>query len=47
MAEEVVALHTRPELRPRETSAPREHGLPLGPAVIVLVLLAAAVSCVM
>ncbi len=44
MTEEVTALHTRPELRPTEQSRPRDHGLPLGPALLVLFGLAAAAS---
>ncbi|MFG3547837.1 hypothetical protein [Streptomyces sp. NPDC047725] len=45
MVEEVAALHAHPDLRPREASTRREHGLPLGPALLVLVVLAAAVAC--
>ncbi|MEU6379083.1 hypothetical protein [Streptomyces sp. NPDC046909] len=44
MVEEVTALHLHPQLRPVESSPPREHGLPLGPALLVLVGLAAAIS---
>jgi hypothetical protein len=38
------SLHAHPELRLCEASAPREHGLLLGPALIVLVVIAAVSS---
>jgi hypothetical protein len=37
MAEEVSALHVHPELRPTEASPRRDHGLPLGPVLLLLV----------
>ncbi|MYR59478.1 hypothetical protein GTY54_25645 [Streptomyces sp. SID625] len=37
MTEEVSALHARPELRPAEASPRRDHGLPLGPVLLLLV----------
>ncbi|MFB6989334.1 hypothetical protein [Streptomyces sp. NPDC056304] len=40
MAEEVTALHAHPELRPAEPSPPSDHGLPLGPVLLLLVGLA-------
>ncbi|WP_183154904.1 hypothetical protein [Streptomyces shenzhenensis] len=40
MAEEVTALHAHPELRPVEPSPPSDHGLPLGPVLLLLVGLA-------
>ncbi|MCZ9355155.1 hypothetical protein NGM36_36330 [Streptomyces mutabilis] len=40
MTEEVTALHTHPQLRPTEPSTVREHGLPLGPVLVLVVVLA-------
>ncbi|WP_405680181.1 hypothetical protein [Streptomyces sp. NBC_01238] len=40
MAEEVTALHAHPELRPAEPSPPSDHGLPLGPVLLLLIGLA-------
>ncbi|WNZ10171.1 hypothetical protein [Streptomyces sp. 11x1] len=44
MTEEVTALHAHPQLRPTEPSTPREHGLPLGPFLLLLVGLAITVA---
>lgn len=41
MVEEVAALHAHAELRPAEPSRTRDHGLPLGPALVLLAVLAA------
>ncbi|MEU2874815.1 hypothetical protein [Streptomyces sp. NPDC007070] len=46
MAEEISALGTRPELRPIEASARRDHGLPLGPFLLLLVGLAVTVALI-
>lgn len=43
MTEEVTALHAHPDLRPTEPSPPREHGLPLGLVLLLLVGLAITV----
>lgn len=40
MTEEVTALHAHPELRPAEPSPPSDHGLPLGPVLLLLIGLA-------
>ncbi|MFE7392680.1 hypothetical protein [Streptomyces sp. NPDC057582] len=44
MTDEINALHTRPELRPIEQSPPRNHGLPLGPVLAVLLALTVLLS---
>jgi hypothetical protein len=46
MVEEIGALHVRPELRPTEQSSPADRGRPLGPALALLVVLAAISSFV-
>ncbi len=43
MVEEITVLHARPELRPTQPVAPRDRGLPLGPALLALSALAIAV----
>lgn len=40
MAEEVTALRAHPELRPAVPSPPSDHGLPLGPVLLLLIGLA-------
>ncbi|MFF9453584.1 hypothetical protein [Streptomyces flaveolus] len=47
MTEEVTALHNHPHLRPTETSTLREHGLPLGPVLLLLIALVTMVVFVM
>lgn len=44
MVEEVTALHAHRELRPTERSSLRNHGVPLGPVLLLLVALTAAAS---
>ncbi|GAB2766152.1 hypothetical protein [Streptomyces bullii] len=44
MVEEVAALHTHPATRPTQSSTPRDHGLPMGPVAILLMVLVAAVA---
>ncbi|MEU9167929.1 hypothetical protein AB0D34_09050 [Streptomyces sp. NPDC048420] len=44
MVEEVTALLLHPELRPIDRSSPRDHGLPLGPVLLLLVALGTAAA---
>ncbi|WP_159038120.1 hypothetical protein [Streptomyces sp. WM6386] len=44
MVEEVTALRLHPELRPIDRSSPRDHGLPLGPVLLLLVALTTAAA---
>ncbi|MFC7814068.1 hypothetical protein ACFUTR_05340 [Streptomyces sp. NPDC057367] len=47
MTDEVTAPPDHPQLRPTESSPLREHGLPLGPVLILLVVLAVSAALIM
>ncbi|MFK4101492.1 hypothetical protein ACI2L1_15685 [Streptomyces sp. NPDC019531] len=44
MVEKVTALQLHPELRPTDRSSPRDHGLPLGPVLLLLGALTTAAA---
>jgi hypothetical protein len=44
MVEEVTVLHAHPELRPTERGSQRNHGVPLGPVLLLIVALTTAAS---
>ncbi|MBK3563722.1 hypothetical protein [Streptomyces sp. MBT62] len=44
MVEEVTTLGLHPELRPNDRSSPSDHGLPLGPVLLLLVTLTTAAA---
>ncbi|GAA2655683.1 hypothetical protein GCM10010307_68570 [Streptomyces vastus] len=44
MAEEVTTLRLHPDLRPTDRSSPRDHGLPLGPVLLLLIALTTAAA---
>jgi hypothetical protein len=44
MPEEIAALRDHPELRPTRPSPPSDHGLPLGPVLVLLAVLAAVAA---
>ncbi|OXY84393.1 hypothetical protein BEK98_46440 [Streptomyces diastatochromogenes] len=46
VAETVTVLHAHPDLRPTDQCSPREHGLPLGPVLLLTVTTVVAASVI-
>ncbi|MEU5533612.1 hypothetical protein [Streptomyces sp. NPDC020362] len=46
IAEKVTALHAHPDRRPIVQCSPREHGLPLGPVLLLTVTAVVAASVI-